>query len=378
MSSGSGGRGLAPRIFLLALALFSSGSGLAAQGAPDPVLEGVREELEGLLPLNLRLGERARAAEEAQRASRLQEAEGQTETFSVGPFRVLSVPEQRELAEEVIRQAWDELRPLVDGSEGLLERWTFLVHSYWRQEDRIAIGDTLVRRIDMSRRFPRAYLDRKAVETIGNTLFAGMPPEVAAWAGGQPNVAPDRLSWVARELITTPSRAVRRCFRGELPWCLDAMAAHGTKGGWERWYSPDERRFYIQSRTGADGPRTKAIWEGCVEAGMDEACEVFLRDREPVIPLSTEARASLLGHVLRKGGPGAFQRLRAEGQGSLVERLSAAAGEPPDQFLASWRAEVLQAQSSASAGLAKSPFTAFLWVLLLGFFAVRSTRWRLG
>jgi hypothetical protein len=111
---------------------------------------------------------------------------------------------------------------------------------------------------------------------------------------------------------------------------------------------------------------------------MDDACDVLLRDREPLIPLSPEARASFLGQALWTGGPGAFQRLRAAEKEPLLDRMVAAAEVPRDSLLAAWRSAVLAARPSASAGLVRSPLSVFFWVVLLGALAVRSTRWRLG
>jgi hypothetical protein len=105
---------------------------------------------------------------------------------------------------------------------------------------------------------------------------------------------------------------------------------------------------------------------------------VFLRDKEPLIPLSPEARASFLGQALRTGGAGAFLRLRAADGEPLLDRLVAAAGVPQDSLLAAWRSAVLAARPSARAGLIRSPLSVLFWLVLLGALAVRSTRWRLG
>jgi hypothetical protein len=372
------GRRFAPGLLFLASALFHPGPALEAQSVGDSAVAAVREELDSLIPLMRRLGDRANSVEYRERMRRLREDQIPVDTFTVGPFRVVSLPDQRELAEEVIRATWDELRPLVDGSEDLLEPWTFLIYHYWSREGMILSGDSLLRRIEMSRRYPRSYLLRNAKEIVGNTLMKGMPPELESWSGGQPRVSPERLPWVARELIATPSAAVRRCFQGDTEWCGEALALRGTEGGWERWYTAGERRHYIRGRTRPLGDRETVLWEGCVHAGMDDACDVLLRDKEPLIPLSSEARASFLGYALWTGGAGAFQRLREGEEEPLLDRLIAAAGVPPDSLLGAWRREILAARPSAWAGLARSPLALLFWVVLFGTLAARSTRWRLG
>jgi hypothetical protein len=372
------GRGSAPGLILLVWALAHPGSSLEAQSPRDSTIAGVRAELDSLIPFMRDLGERASAAEERERMRKHREEQLPVDTFQVGPFRVASLPEQRELAEELILDTWNELRPLVDGSEDLLEPWAFLVHYYWSREGMTLAGDSLLRWIEMNRRYPRSYLLRSALQTVGNTLMKGMPPELESWSGGQPRVSPGRLPWVARELIATPSKVVRGCYRGDLGACAEALALRGTDEGWERWYTAEERRYYIQARTRPSGDRETAIWEGCVLGELEEACDLFLRGRDPVIPLSPEARASLLGQALWTGGAGAFQRLRAAEGATILDRLVAAAGVPADSLLDSWRREVLAVRPSAWSGLARSPLALLFWVALFGALGVRSTRWRLG
>ncbi|MGW8267873.1 MAG: hypothetical protein ACWGSQ_16015, partial [Longimicrobiales bacterium] len=307
----------------------------------------------------------------------LREEQLPVDTFLVGPFRVISLPAQRDLAGEMIRDAWAEFRPLVDGSEELVEPWTFLIRYYWSRDGMALTGDSL-QRVEMSRRYSRGSLRRATLDAVGNTLMKGMPPALKEWSGGQPRVPLQRLPGVARELITTPSTATRRCFQGELDGCAEALALQGTEGGWNRWYTAEERRFYIRRTTRPVGDRETAIWEACVDGGMDDACDLLLRDREPVIPFSPEARASLLGHALWTGGAGAFQRLRGAAGEPLEDQLVLAAGIPRDSLLASWRREVLAARPSVWGGSGRSPLALLFWVALFGALAMRSTRWRLG
>ena len=371
-------RGLAPGLLLLLSSLAPGGHALEAQSPAGPSTSALGQELDHLGLLLEGLGERARDAEYREMVRKLREDQLPVDTFSVGPFRVISLPEQRGLAEEVILGAWEELGPMVNGSEDLLKPWTFLVHYYWTRDGMVRSGDTLVRGVELSRRFPEASLHRAALDAVGNTLMKSLSPEMQIWSGGQPKVGTNRIPWVARELISTPSMAARRCYRGDLEWCAEALGLRGDEGGWERWYTAEERRFYIEGSTHPRGDRETAIWEGCVYAGMDDACEVFLRDREPVIPLSTEARASFLDHALWTGGSGAFRRLRGAGGEPILDRLLAAASVPEDTLLASWRQEVLAARPSAWGGLARSPLSLLFWVVLFAGMAVRSKRWRLG
>ena len=373
-----GCRAFALVLLVATLAVPSPSQVVSGQESDPQAGRALKEELDRLIPQLERLRMTADLAENRERERRLRENHTPVDTFALGPFRVISLPDQRELAEEVMLGAWKDLRPLVDGSEELLEPWSFLVHYYWNRDRTLLPEDSLIRKIDVPRQFPRAHLERKAVEIVGNTLLKALPKALEMWSGGQIRVATDRLPWVARELIATPSTAVRQCYRGELEGCTEALGLNGAEGGWDRWYSAEERRYFVQTRMGRGSARQTALWEGCVLSGMDDACSVLLRGIDPVFPFSTEARASLLGHALWTGGTGAFHRLRTTEAATPMDRLSAAAGMPFDSLLASWRNEVLEARPSSWAGFGRSPMAILFWVLFFGALAVRSTRCRLG
>jgi hypothetical protein len=370
--------GFGPGFLLVLAALSPFGGGIEAQSAGDSALAAAREELDRLIPRLDRLRDRATYAESQERMRKLREEQLPVDTFLVGPFRVVSLSEQRELATELMGDAWAEFQPLVDGSEDLVRPRTFLIHYYWSRDGMVFYGDSLLQRVELSRRYPVGSLRRATLEAVGNTLMKGMPPALREWSGGQPRVPLQHLPGVARELITKPSTATRRCFQGELAGCAEALGLRGTEGGWERWYTAEERRFYIRRSTRPVGDRETALWEGCVDGGIDDACDLLLRDREPLIPFTTEARASFLGHALWTGGAGAFQRLREADGEPLEDRLVAAAGIPRDSLLASWRREVLAARPSVWGGLGRSPLALLFWVAIFGALAMRSTRWRLG
>ncbi|MGW8267164.1 MAG: hypothetical protein ACWGSQ_12420, partial [Longimicrobiales bacterium] len=87
------------------------GGGTGAQATGDSAVAAAREELDRLVPQLKRLGERASSAEYEEKMRKLREEQLPVDTFLVGPFRVISLPEQRDLAGEMIRDAWAEFRP---------------------------------------------------------------------------------------------------------------------------------------------------------------------------------------------------------------------------------------------------------------------------
>jgi hypothetical protein len=333
-----------------------------------------------LIPLAERLGERAEEARRRQRLEELAERQARVDTFQVGPFRAVARPAQEELARTVLMDAWEEVRPLVGDAGHLLDPWTFLVDHAWSDEDMLLTGDSL-RRVVVPRRRSRTRLEREAAEDVSRTLGLYLPESIRQWTGGRLRTPPHRMPWVARALVTTPSVAVRRCYRGEARWCLEALGLKGREEAWRRWYTLEERALLLRRSGRPRGdPREAALWDGCVESGLEEACGMLLKDlpMETRIPLGQEARASFLEHVLRAGGGQTFQALRDADSGPLLQRLERAAGVPADSLAATWRARALEARPSAWAGLVKSPLSGLVWVLALALLAGRSTRWRLG
>ncbi len=378
MSSGSPHAPTGKALFLLLLALGVPSSGARAQETPSEAVQAARARVDSLLPILERLRERRDSAREAERARLLAESQFPLDTFSVGPLRVVSRPERRELATGVFREAWEGWAPFAAGSESAL-RSTLFAFRYSSERSSFLERERHLRWVSVGRGSRREAIVHAAWLKVGQALLGGLGEDIREWAGGQPVVSPDRLPWIAREVVSAPSQAARRCYRGDLAWCWEALGLADTIGAWERWYAPDERRLFLEKsgpRGGADGHR--ALWAGCVEQGRDDACGLLLEGMAPVIPLSGEARASFLLHVLRRGGEGALARLEAAPDGTLRERLLRASGEHPDTLMASWRREVLRAKPDAWAGLGWSPVLALVWVLVFAALATRSTRCRLG
>jgi len=371
-------RGRFPRVLLPALLLGILPGAAGAQHAPDSVLTEVRQHLDSLVARSRQLADAADHAEYLQRARALQATHLPVDTFSWGPFRLVARPEQRELAETSFARAWAEVEPFAAGAESLFEPWTFLVFYYWSDDGMLLTGDSLFVAIGMSRRYPKRYLEEKIARTLGEVLMRSAPPELFAWTGGALRASPGDLPWVARELVTRASTVVRRCYEGDLEGCAQATGLRGGEAPWLNWFTAPERRLYVERMVRPGDASDSALWDGCVRAGMDDACMVILRGRPLPAPLTPQARASLLGTALETGGPGAFGRLTEAAGGDLVRELEAAAGVPLDTLLASWRREVLATRTSAWAGLVRSPFTLLLWILFFGALASRSTRWRLG
>jgi hypothetical protein len=315
------------------------------------------------------------------------------DTLWVGPLRIAHRREQERLAREVFEEVLADFAPMVRGSESLLSDQIFVFRYGWRFEGMYLDGPH-VRNVEMSRRYGWGRLIQKARDEVGRALLTALPDDSAhtrEWMGNRPLTPPEDWSWVYRDLASTPALAARRCYRGEIAWCWEAMGLSLGGGGWEEWYAPEERRLLVEARYGywlRDGSgrlrRAGLLAHACVNLKLDRACLVLLEDpwsqgRTPVrIPLEPETRASLLSEALSQGGEGAFTRFVSRPDASLRDRLAMTAGLDADTLMVRWRARVLDARPELHAGLLRSPISLTLWILVLVALAARSTRWRLG
>jgi len=375
----TGVRGGIPILILgLFLGLLRPGAAVA-QAPQDSLRQAVDAELAQLIPAWRDSWEVARTADSLSRVRAREEKQLPVDTFMVGPFRLIAEAGQRGMAEELFSDLWDEIGPVVSGSEDVLEPWTFLVRRAWGWEGMNLEGDSLLL-VAVGWNFRPSVLREMAYNRVGFALWHAFPEGVQNWIGAiSHTISPESSEWVARELATAPSFAVRRCYAGELAWCRRALDLGEEEGSWELWYTAPERRLAVSRirKTGLD-PRRAALWEGCVDFEELPACDLFLSDVEVELPLSRTARSSFLMRSLRDGGKGSLARLRQAETGSVEERLAEVAGVPLDTLLASWRRETLRGQRSAWAGLAMTPVAVLFWFVFFGFLATRSTRWRLG
>ncbi len=374
---------LLPVLLLLDLAV----SLILPQGIRAQTFRPTREmagevgaRIESMAPLLQRLAARKDAAEAAAQRRRIEKRNLVLDTFRVGPFQVAAEPHQRELAREVMEDTWADYRPLAEGSEALIEPYLWVVHRSWERR-RPELPGGSIRWVRVHARLPESRLWAAAARDLRAALAQGMPQEIGSWAAGFPGLPSALDPWAARELVSVPSHAARECFRGNLRWCWEAVGIADSVGALSRWYTPEERRQLVRRRGARiGGEREAALWDGCSDQRLQEACDFFL-ERRPLmelIPLGQNSRTSLLGYALRVGGHGAFERFRARAPESLREALVDAAGVPADSLMAGWRRQVLAARPNAWAGLVRTPLSVLAWIVLMAALATRSTRWRLG
>lgn len=342
--------------------------------------EQVRERLDSLIPRTVKAWDEAHRVDSLKRERERLEREVPTDTLRVGPFQVIARDEQRDLAEAVFSRVWAEFAPILAGSEHLLEGWR-IAFEYAENPIGIHLDGDKSRSLELEPSLWGDDLEVGVSNEIGIILSLVLPEDLRKWLAGHNLAEPVSLPWRYRRLVTAPSHTVRRCMRGDLEWCWDALGATEPDDKWARWYEALDRREFIRSRGRYYGPNN-TLYDGCAEGWNIEACDALLKlsydvDEVPV-PLDGSYRAHLVHRALQRGGTGSFQRLVSSGDMLLPARLAYTAGMSEEALIGLWRTENLRIRPRFLAGMGRTGLTALLWIAVLLSLAARSTRWRLG
>jgi len=350
-----------------------------ARTPADSLRRALEEEWSMLLPRWKEAAEAAQASREREQVREKEENQMPVDTFHVGPFQIAAVRDQVEMARGLFEDIWSEWGDVLAGSEDLLRPWTFLVHRSWSGE-RITLPGDSVADVQLSWHHRRSLFQETAHKAISRVLYRDIPQPVRAWAS-RPTLSDRGFQGQARFLATGASFVVRECYTGDLEGCRKALGLAGVELEWGDFYTPPERRLVVARRVppSRDGGQ-RALWNACVRSQDLRVCDQILEGRPPMAPFPKSDRSSLVLVALRLGGTGAFARLGASGSEdeTVLEALSRTAGVSADSLLAAWRTQVLESQTSAWAGMARTPFSVLIWFVFFGFLAMRSTRWRLG
>jgi hypothetical protein len=210
-----------------------------------------------------------------------------------------------------------------------------------------------------------------------------LDPGLSDWLGGvvvpRFDSGPGHAA-VYVQLVTAPSQAVQRCYRGDRAACRDALSLSAMTDPASQWYGPAERRALVLTQYGDFLRRTShGLAVRSCEQGSNEACLELLRSLGTLIPpLDYQARLTLLETAVRVGGAETFQRFLATPAGPMGSRLAAAARVSEDSLIARWRSDVLAARPSPVPLPVLGAWVALGWIVVFGTCGLRSSRWRVS
>jgi hypothetical protein len=212
-----------------------------------------------------------------------------------------------------------------------------------------------------------------------------LDPGLREWLGGV--VVPRFDSGPAHaavyvQLVTAPSQAAQRCYRGDSAACRDALSLSAMTDPASQWYGPAERRAMVLTQYGDFLRRTShGLAVRLCEQGSNESCLELLRSLAPgalIQPLDYQARLTFLETAVRLGGAGTFQRFLATPAGPMGSRLAAAAGVSEDSLIARWRSDVLAARPTPVPLPVWGAWVALGWIVVFGTCGLGSSRWRVS
>lgn len=191
-----------------------------------------------------------------------------------------------------------------------------------------------------------------------------------------------RFDLVLEDVVTSSYTVVNQCYLGDRNACARALALTAAPDPIREWYDAPDRRQIVGAFNAWERARSAGAYRQCVHTDSDSACTAALRAMpswlltNAMAPLSGAARVAVIETAIDVGGPGAYDRLLATVRRPMRDRLAAAARMSVDSLLGIWRARVLAARPESLALGAKAAWAAVLWTVLLGFMALRSSRWR--
>jgi hypothetical protein len=184
-------------------------------------------------------------------------------------------------------------------------------------------------------------------------------------------------------LVTSGYEIGRRCFAGDIPSCAIALRLDDGNDSMvaATIVTPAERRHRVDMMEGYF--RRNRDLEGLAEcrAGSDVACTELVRSVPPHMiphPLATQARMLLLRMAIKAGGRDGYHRLMSDSTSPIGVRLARTAGMPLDTLVSRWHATVTASRPLPVSISLEGILAGLGWVVLLGYFGLRSSRWRMG
>jgi hypothetical protein len=335
--------------------------------------------VDALVPLVVEARAEADAvAAELDLRARLRAAiEGGVDTLLVRGMTVITPSPDSELARDLFEAAWT--RYYLEVESDALRDWTFTFQSGEKSVDIYVDPDAQSRSIEMRWWQSQDDVVRILGAAIGNAVLQDIDgTTVGRWTTADPfrDLDPGALY---REFALTASASVRECLSGEGDACLVSLDLGPSAPTLDAWYTPEERRRLVGSGDFRVTRENQSERDECLEVAEYTTCDALLRaSAKTWAPLSSGARASLLGFAIDRGGEGAWRRLSERGDASVEEALAFTSGIALESLIAEWRQWIVEGRPDPYGGLLGSSALTGLWILLFAGLAMRSTRWRLA
>jgi len=303
------------------------------------------------------------------------------DTSRVGPFTVIARSHRGEQAETVVRRVTEWHRKILRGTEDIGPYIVFEVGPF---PGRLGVEEPAL--IWAKQSWSPGAIEHSAKNAIDNILRDALGEDLAEWLGTEAPADPsagDQRRHIYREMATARAQSVRDCLQGATGRCWQALGiietgapdGPGSLGDTEAgriWYSDAERRRSAMDWAQVERPGLSA----CEQGDMDACDEVLLASSPwPVPPLANQGRRNLLSFALERGGEGALARLNTT-EGSIAERLAAAANMSQDALIRAWQASLQSDFQPRMAGTAGTLLTSLLWIGLFALIATASPRRR--
>jgi hypothetical protein len=217
----------------------------------------------------------------------------------------------------------------------------------------------------------------KAAEVITQDL----PREVREWVNeaipAQPLAAKD-LAVDRVDLVLWGSQAAHDCATGSNSRCLQALGLTPVADPAFDLFNEDQRHEMIERNANRFRRADPTQYSRCTNDHIQAICDSMAH----AIPFDAVAaatppgtRRSLLRYALKLGGAGSFDRLAAA-EGTVAERIAAAANAPIDTVTRRWQQAVAQSGSTSTAIDFQTGASAVFWAAACCALALRSSRWR--
>lgn len=368
----------------LPLAAQSSAEMRARQDAELARMERTRDSL-------LVLWREARDLEALQDSLAHAASVGRLDTIDIGAIRIITNRSKLPLR-EAAEAYWPVLDSLYGDEAQQLRQHPLVLQAIrpdtGRRRDWVAVGVGLGQRAEY---WGSPVDERTDVEGLINifraNLNVGAPDSaIRVWLPGAVYPPIFGLTTEARDayigLVTSRFQVSQRCLEGDLPSCKVALRLDDRNPEeLLKAFTTGEQRYLVQMMEGVFRHNRNLSGLAECRAGSDTACGELLRSAAPAQlpqPLLSESHKLLVHLALQRGGRDAYRRLIADSTASLAMRIESSAGIPIDSLIAAWRTAVVAARPEPVSLPAGEALATLGWVVLMGYFGLRSSRWRLG